>query len=255
MTPHSLPLVLEDGSRIDWPDAKYKPKVTVAADRATIVHALAGAPSLEHAIDSGLAKWAAEIRCPKTLLSRIELSPEPKHTLRWQSDLLDGDAWIIPGLLAVQELQLESEELGPFWRGESLLVPPGWWLARGTKRKVHTLAQSLIRFAKEETLEKGRMQIEYEGGSGQPRFVARLAPDIWADIQSSRTLQVAALIGVCGHFPRVFGQDPDEELAVAREIRERLEDADVPVWTDMENYDPALAATVIEQFEPIDHGP
>ena len=249
MTHISLPLLLEDGSRLDWPDARYQPKVRVAGNRATIIQALAGAPALERGIVEGAAKWAVEIRCPKTLLSRIELSSEPKHTVRWRRDELDGVAWIVPGLLAVQKMQLVAEELNPLWSGESLLVPPGWWLARGTKRKVDTLAQSLLRFVKAEKLDKGRMEIQSERGSGQLRFVAHLAPDIWADIASSRTLQVAALIGVCGHFPRTFGKDAEEEPAIAREIRLRLEDAGVPVWTE-DAYDPALAATAIERFHP-----
>lgn len=257
MTRMSLPLLLEDGSSLDWPDSKYELTVRIAGNQATITHSLAGAPSLQHAIDQGAAKWAAEFRCPKTLMSRIELSSKPKHTIRWQRDELDGDSWIVPGLLAVQELSLGFEDLGSIWKEEGNLVAPrGWWLARGTKRKVHTLAQSLLRFVEGETLDKGRMEIKPERGSGQLRFVVHLAPDIWVDIRSSRTLQVAALVGVCGHFPNIFGKDPlpaEEEPAIAREIRHRLEDADVPVWTD-EAYDPALAATVIEPFYPaLDH--
>ena len=245
----SLPLVLEDGSRLDWPDARYQPEVRVAGDRATIIHALDGAPSLERGISEGVARWAVEIRCPKTLSSRIELSSEPKHTVTWRRDELDGVSWIVPGLLAVQGLQLPAEELDPIWSGESLLVPQGWWLARGTKRKVNTLAQSLLRFVKAEKLEEGRMQIQSERGSGQLSFVAHVASDIWDDIRSNRTLQVAALVGVCGQFPREFGEDPEQEPAIAREIRLRLEEADVPVWTD-DAYDPALAATAIERFHP-----
>ena len=107
----SLPLLLEDGSRLDWPDARYQPKVRVAGNRATIIQALAAAPALERGIVEGAAKWAVEIRCPKTLLSRVELSSEPKHTVRWRRDELDGVAWIVPGLLAVQEMQLAAEEL------------------------------------------------------------------------------------------------------------------------------------------------
>ena len=108
MTHASLPLVLEDGSRLDWPEGRYEPSVRVASDRASISHGLAGAPSLEWAIDEGIAKWAAEIRCPKTLLSRVELSSEPTHTVRWRRDELDGVSWIVPGLLAVQEFELNG---------------------------------------------------------------------------------------------------------------------------------------------------
>ena len=249
MTNASLPLVLEDGSRLDWPDAVYQPRVRVAADRATIVHDLAGAPSLERQIAEGFAKWAVEIRCPKTLLSRIELSSEPTQTVKWQRDELDGVAWIVPGLLAVQKLRLPADELDLIWSGESLQVPSGWWLALGTKRKVTTLAQSLLQFFKAKDMEEGRMMIQPELGSGEPRFTAHVAADLWADVQSNRTLQVAALIAACGHFPKVFGKDPEQEPAIAREIRERLERAGALLWTD-EEYDPALAATAIEPFYP-----
>ena len=84
MTHVSLPLLLEDGSRLDWPNGRYEPTVRVALDLAKIRHSIAGAPSLERAVNEGLAKWAAEIRCPKTLLSRVELSAEPQHTVTWR---------------------------------------------------------------------------------------------------------------------------------------------------------------------------
>ena len=247
MTDASLPLLPEDGSRLDWPEGRYEPRVRVAVDRANILHSLTGAPSLERAVNEGLAKWAAEIRCPKTLLSRVALSAEPQHTVRWRRDELDGVSWIVPGLLAVQEFELQAGELDPFWKDESLSVPPGWWLVRGIKRKVNTLAQSLLRFVRDEKLDDGRMHVQSERGSGQLRFVAHVAPDIWPEIETSRNLQVAALIGACGHFPTTFGRDPTDEPAIAREIRDRLEMANIPVWTD-DGYDPALAATVIERF-------
>lgn len=243
----SLPLLLEDGSRLDWPEGRYEPTVRVARDRANVLHSLAGVPSLEQTVDEGLAKWAAEIRCPKTLLSRIELSSEPQHTARWRRDEVDGVSWIVPGLLAVREFELRAPELDPFWKHETLRVPPGWWLARGTKRKVNTLAQSLLRFEKDEKLDDGRMHVQPETGTGQLRFVAHIAPDIWSEAQDSRTLQVAALIGACGHLPTIFRNGGEEEYAVAQEIRDRLEMAEVPVWTE-DGFDPALAATVIERF-------
>ncbi len=242
----SLPLMLEDGSSLDWPKGKYEAKVGVAQAQASILHDLSGVPSLERSVEKGFAKWAAEIRCPKTLLSRIELSREPKHTVKWRLGEIDGVSWIIPGLLAVKEFELNSEDLSPLWKDETLRVPPGWWLIRGTKRKVKTLAQSLLKFRVNKKLGDGQMQIQPEEGSGQLQFVADLAPDIWPE-RTSRTLQIAALIGVCGHFPTTFVKDQEDEPAVAREIRDRLEMANVPVWTE-DGYDPALAATAIERF-------
>ena len=250
MTQVSLPMLLEDGSSLDWPDASYEPKVRVgASERATIVHKLSGAPSLERALEEGRATWAAEIRCAKTLISRVETSIDARQVVRWERGEFDGVSWIVPGLLAVQELPLATSELDAIWDGERLVVPSGWWLARGTKRKVNTLAQSLLRFVRDEDLDKGKMLIQPETGTGQLRFVAHLAEDLYAGVRTSRTLQVAALIGVCGHFPRVFGADPEEQPAIAREIRARLEDSGVPIWTE-DGYDPAQAATAIERFHP-----
>ncbi len=243
----SLPLLLEDGSRLDWPDGRYEPKVGVARDRARIRHSIAEAPSLQWAVSEGLAKWAVEIRCPKTLLSRLTLSAEPQHIVTWRRDELDGVSWIIPGLVAVREFDLPAQELDPFWHDVILRVPPGWWLAQGTKRKVNTLAQSLLRFVRDEKLDDGRMHVQSESGTGQLRFVAHIAPDIWPEAETSRNLQIAALIGACGHLPAIFGNGDEEEDEVAREIRDLLEMAEVPVWTE-EGYDPALAATVIERF-------
>lgn len=243
----SLPLLLEDGSRLDWPEGSYEPKVRVTLDRAKIRHSIAGAPSLESAINEGHATWAAEIRCPKTLLSRVAVSAGPQQTVTWRRDELDGVSWIVPGLLAVREFDLWAQELDPIWNDAALRVPPGWWLALGVKRKINTLAQSLLRFVKDEKLGDGRMHVQPESGTGQLRFVAHIAPDIWPETQTNRTLQIAALIGACGHLPTIFGDGGEEENAVAEEIRDRLEMADVPVWTE-EGYDPALAATVIERF-------
>ena len=247
MTQASLPLLLEDESRLDWPDGRYEPEVRVALDRAKIRHSISGAPSLERAVTDGFAKWAAEIRCPKTLLSRVALSAEPHHTFTWLRDELDGASWIVPGLLAVREFDLPAQELHPFWKDATLRVPPGWWLARGTKRKISTLAQSLLRFVKDEELADGTMHVQSESGTGQLGFVAHVAADIWAETRTNRTLQVAALIGAFGHLPAIFGTGGEEEDAVAREIRDFLEMANVPIWTD-DDYDPARAATAIERF-------
>ena len=52
------------------------------------------------------------------------------------------------GCWLFEEFDLLAQELDPFWKDVTLRVPPGWWLARGTKRKVNTLAQSLLRFVK-----------------------------------------------------------------------------------------------------------
>ena len=55
-------------------------------------------------------------------------------------------------------------------------------------------------------------------GTVDPHFVVKMATDIYDDITGSRTLQVAALIGVCGRFPSVFKEGgPHADLPIADE--------------------------------------
>ena len=114
MTDGSSVMLLKDGSRLDWPKGRYERKVRGAfGPRRTSCMPYFGATSLERAVNEGIANWAAEVRCPKTLLSRIALSSEPQHTEAWRQEELDGVSWIVPGLVDVQEFELQAEELNP----------------------------------------------------------------------------------------------------------------------------------------------
>lgn len=251
MTPihHSLPVLLEDDSRFDWPDAKYTPLVTVGGSKATIRHELQGAPALERAIERACAIWATELRCPKTLLSRVEVSHEPEQVVEWDRHEVDHQLYIIPGLLAKRDFELSDEGLNPLWEGCQLQIPKGWWLARGDTSRSDTLAQSLLRFRLNKDLKNGRMQVKSDESSGDLRFVAYLASDIWPRIHTDRTLQISALIGALAQLPKTLdGRGVDDMPSVAQEIHKRLEHAEVPTWSRSE-YDPVLAATAIEPFD------
>lgn len=73
-TAHQLPILLENGSRYDWSSASYDPDVSVSTNRATVQHQMDGASALRRLIEDGLAAWAVELRCPKTLMARVETS-------------------------------------------------------------------------------------------------------------------------------------------------------------------------------------
>ena len=246
---HSLPVLLEDNSRFDWPDAKYAPLVTVGGCKATILHVLQSAPELQQAIETECAVWATELRCPKTLLSRVEVSREPKQVVEWDKHEVEHQLYIMPGVLADRDFELSDEGLNPIWEGYRLRIPKGWWLARGDTSRSDTLAQSLLRFLMSKDLENGRMRVKPDESSGELHFVVYLAPDIWPRIRSDRTLQISALIGALAQLPKTLkGREPGDLPSVAQEIRDRLEQADVPIW-DQIGYDPALAATAIEPFD------
>lgn len=253
MSMSSLPVLLQDGSRFDWRGAEYHPEVRLMPLRATVYHTLRQAPTLERLVREGLAQWATELRCPKTLFASVEIStrsPTTTQTVRWEPEDVDEDLFLIPGLLALKDFDLNprSEELTPVWEGVRLRVKAGWWLAQGLSYRTRTLGQSLLKFKRDKALADGRMRIQRDESADDLAFHVHLAKDIWQE-RRQRHVQVAALIGAMGRMVGAF-QHPDEDPAVVGQVRRCLQDNDVPDWSDPDRFDPALAATVIEQFHP-----
>ena len=249
----SLPLLLEDGSCLDWPEATYRTDVKVAGvDRATVRHLLSGASVLHQLIKDGKAAWAVELRCPKTLMARTVTSAGDLTTVKWKADDVDGEIFLVPGLVALAETTLALWELSSIWQeGAELHVPRGWWLAKGEAVRTDSLMRSLLSFERATKLDAGQMEVTPDRSSGALRFTIGMAPDVFDAVSTDRTLQVAALVGVCSWFPKVFKpmEDGDED-PIAQQLRVRIEEAnsDVALWEDATNYDPALVATLLEPF-------
>ena len=247
------PVLLEDGSSLDWPDAAYVPDVRIGEHFANVTHHLEGAEALSDLIAQGFAEWAVELRCPKTLLARTVTGQVSEQTVLWNDSEIDGPAWLLPGLLVTTSTQLRDTcALNDLWRRSAPNLPVGWWVVRGDPRRLAPLSDSLLRFQPDESLTAGRMTTAADRSSGSLRFVVRCAPDVHRQVeQNNRSVWLAALIGVCGLFGREFAL-ADEEAAsegdLADEIRFRLEQAGVPSWDDIERYDPAAAATALEPF-------
>jgi len=263
-----LPILLEDGSRYDWSDASYAPEVSVGRNSATVQHRLTGAPALHKLIEDGTAVWAVEMRCPKTLMARVETStsPDDPQVVSWSPDEVDDMVYIVPGLIARTPLSLGRSGLTSLWTDAGELhVPAGWWLAKGQARRSKTLTESLVTFQRNKDMGKGTMEVSPNYGGGRLRFTVKMAPDVFKQARSDRTLQVAALVGVCGWFPRVFGgavaesrpesgtSDARDEDPLARELGERLrrKRENVALWDDG-SYDPALVATLLEPLHIVD---
>lgn len=259
-----LPILLEDGSRYDWLDASYAPEVSVGRNSATVRHRLIGAPALHKLIEDGTAAWAVELRCPKTLMARVETSTstDDPQVVSWAPDEVDDMVYIVPGLIARMHFSLDGTGLTSLWAdADELRVPAGWWLAKGQACRSKTLTESLVTFRRNDDMDKGTMEVGPDYGGGRLRFTVKMAPDVFKQAKSDRTLQVAALVGVCGWFPRVFGgalsesrsesgtSDARDEEPLARELGNRLRQKreNVALWDD-ENYDPALVATLLEPF-------
>ena len=258
MTRARLPVLTEDGARLDWPQATYEVKVNLRGKRAVVEHKCEGAPALGALLDDGAAQWVTELRCPRTLFSRQTRSDARVQRVDWGGEDVAGDVFLIPGVVAVVDLELPASALNSFvWaEGSSVTVPAGWWLARGDVRSVRPLVASLVRFRLDKDLGPGRMSVSEDQDGSNPYFRVDLAEDLYLKRRVDRDVQLAGLIAAFGLLPlstlREGGDNADSP--VASQLRDRLHGEDVVDWDD-EQFDPALAATALEQFHmPLEPG-
>ena len=254
MTQTRPPVLLEDASRLDWVLARYAVKVDVKGGRASVTHRLDDAPELDLVLSEGAAEWVTELRCPRTLLSRQERSPGSEQIIDLGAEDVVGDAFLVPGLVAVRNFELQASGLDPLvWPPDTCIpVPTGWWLVRGDPQATTPLTASFVRFRRDPDgrLSPGQMSVEEDSDGGKPFFRVTLARDLYDKRRTDRDIQIAGLIGGCGMLPRSsLGTDGENAShLVALQLRARLEDAGVQDWTS-DHFDPARAATVLEAFQ------
>ena len=109
--PEPYPILLEDGSSLDWEAARYSTELRVGNGYATVAHKLEDAPQLQCLIEQGTARWALELRCPTTLLSRWELSETAVCTAKWDVDEAQGELYFTPGLITLKPESTEGGRL------------------------------------------------------------------------------------------------------------------------------------------------
>ena len=100
------------------------------------------------------------------------------------------------------------------------------------------------------------MAVEPDMSGGDLHFNVYVSEQLLPQCLARRDLQVAALIAAFGRIPHLeadAGQEAAEDAAeygILGTIKERLLESNVPVWGggDNQHFDPARAATAIEQF-------
>ncbi len=251
-----IPLLREDGASLDWSAATYQVQITVEGSGADAHHMLSGAPQLDALIAAGDVQYALELRCPKTLYACVAYSSDAKIRCEWNPGDVDGEMFLVPGLVSVRPCRLDAGGLSELWGSEPIDVAAGRWLARGSILRTQSLASSLLEFHRKSELTDGEMQVEPDTGSGDLRFKVYLAPNHFDKRVRERDVQVAALIGVMGRIPHLDSGDGGG-YAILSLVKAALAEKGVPAWEGELNaeFDPARAATAIEKFHiPIDGG-
>ena len=262
MNSSRIPLLTEDGTRLDWLDAEYEPRIERkgAENKVTVNHVLKGATALADAVRRGQAAWHTEVRCPRLLHSQHFTSPDDRQVVEWRDDEVDWEkTYLLPGMASVEPILGTSGEFaGTAWPpDESIEVPAGALLARADVRRLKPLMQSLLVFRKDNALGDGQMKVEEDTASDDPCFVVRIAADIFAESRWNRDRRIAALIGAFAAMARPESRmQPDGELRphpVTKQLLSHLLEQGSPTW-DEEDFDCVYAATLFEPMEMTEPG-
>lgn len=255
-----IPLLTEDGTRLDWGDAQYEARVDRkgAETKVTVNHLLKGATALADAVRRGDAEWQTELRCPRLLHSEHVTSSDDRQVVEWSAEAVDWEGtFLVPGLVSKgSRLTTTSEVVSAAWAsGASIDVPAGTLLARADVRRLKALMQSLLVFRRDDSLDDGQMRVEEDATTDAPCFKVRIAADVFAESRWNRDRRIAALIGA---FAAMMSPDsrmqPGGELGdhpITRQLRAQLLEEGSVAW-DEEGFDCAYAATLIEPMRVVE---
>lgn len=127
------PQLFEDGTRNDWHSASYSSKISylLHTGKATVYNNLSKSEQLDTFIESGAAIWKLELRCPRTLYSKVFYSQDSTFEVSWLSEDTSEPLFFLLGLYARKNLTINSKELTSRWQGvANIRIPQGWQLIR-----------------------------------------------------------------------------------------------------------------------------
>lgn len=249
----SLPVLAHD--RLDWIHARYEAKTTISGKTVQVVHKLT-CPEIQSLIMDGIAKYAVEARCTRTMLSRSTLGTAPVQMVTVTDDMIEDALYLIPGIVATHPCKLPADGLHPMiLDGRSTVeIPRGWWLARDDAWTHTPLIASLLNLVKDLNLKDGTMTVEEDTAAPLPKFRVSMAPDLYKHAASAgmeaRDVYVAALIGVFAKLPgsSLARGRKYEHSETAKALRDKFEKIGAGDWDSEDGFDAAKAATLFEPF-------
>jgi hypothetical protein len=235
-----------DEHSLDWPDAEYSASVAGDGGQWQVRHELVGAPGIIDLIGAGLANYAAEVRCPRTLFSHLACSQGPVTDLQYPETMVRAPVFVVPGVVAVKDCSVATAGAAVVWRYADSEIPVrrGAWLVRGRAVK-EDVACSLLRFRTVDELDDHEMHICPDPDQdGNTRLMISIPP-----VQEPRLRDPAfvaqAWQAALAYLPSCaeFSLDPEADTsnAFVAELEAKL--SGMPLWDDEARWDPLRAAT------------
>ena len=249
------PVLHESADLLGWISASYTVNMTITGKTIRIDHALANCAAIQNLLDQGDGVYATELRCPRTMLSRIEESVDSRQRIDLTNEVGEDELFLLPGVIATADVDLPAAGMHPLVADgqEIVSVPQGWWLAKGTESSFKPLVQELLAFNLGEKLPAGTLSVVEDSDGESPSFAAYVARDLWENRRDDRDLWNTALVGAFAKLAMPTSTmsaahgGEHAESRIARQLRARLEEEGLVDWDDPD-FDPARAATCVEKI-------
>ena len=245
---YNYPQIRADDTSSDFLNVTYINRAVTGENQARVVNELHGqnAETLLKMVDGQQLVWMIEIRSPATLYSKTFKSFQSETDIRWDIATTGEKmpVFIISQMVALEDVLLPAGLLHPVWRNRpAIRVPAGAVLAQGNVLTAEPLLASILQFVRDDSLPDGVIKVSEP--DEHLRFTVATAADLHRQIAIRRDVHLGALIAAMGKL-NADDHDPDESR-VLRSISQRLAENNVEDWTQ-DGYEPALAATCLEQF-------
>ncbi len=259
---HTLPYPALEGGNLSFPEGLYEAKATMdKGDRfVEIEHIISGAPFIENLIEQGLVQFSCLLSIPKAGVRRL-IETEQKGRVELDKSLNGEPPKLRPVLLYVGEDKehefTEKCGVAKIWQGKKITLPRGAKLARGDFFNITPSDYHFIRVRPSEKRDPGTFSVKPNTEDGF-YFTVDAAIDVEKLIRNpgkNRALRYSVLTGVVGRCFSILGDEySSEENSIEafpnlRVLSDKLKAEFDCDWTDRDNFDPMLAATIMRPIE------
>lgn len=254
--------VLEEGNAA-YPLGEYEAvfsKVEGGRSVYMVQHLIRGAPLISRLLKDRSARYACAISSPKSAFRAVRVSDQPSHETRWNEDDLGEPPLFTPMILCFEtiEMTLSSERDGvhELWDGCRIQLEKGSRLAVGSVVERETSLVDLLVFKEDPEQKEGSFSAS--AATDPFRFIVHLHPKLHRYLASANIYRKGGLrenimthiVSACfALLQRDFSEDDEEEGWKShrglRALAEEMANEGLPLWTDLDNFKPEVAATTL----------
>ncbi len=259
---HALPYPSLEEGNLSFPEGEYEAEAIMGKDGRSveIEHIISGAPFIENLVEQGLVQFSCQLSIPKAGVRRL-IETERRGRVELDEALMGEPPKLRPVMLYVGDDKEHefTEECGvaEIWQGKKITLQKGAKLARGNFFNITPSEYHFIRVRPSKERDPGTFSVRPNTEDGF-FFRVEAAIDVDKLIRNpgkDKALRYSVLTGVVGRCFSILREDyASEEDSIEafpnlKILSDKLKWEFGCDWTDKDNFDPMLAATMMRPIE------